>query len=59
MDRNICDMCGLYLHLDRAACEQCQKHAGVVKRIVKRVQIGGYDGRENEDREIRGYVSVE
>lgn len=59
MDRYKCDMCGRYLDSDGAACEECQKRAGAVKRITNHDKIGGYDGRENGDREIRGYVSVE
>ena len=58
MDRHKCDMCGLYLGSDGAACEQCHKHAGLNKKIINHDQIGGFDGK-NEDREIGGYVSVE
>ncbi|WP_333647980.1 hypothetical protein [Lacrimispora sp.] len=59
MDRHKCDMCGMYLHSDGAACEQCQKRIGVVKKTINQDQIGGYDGRENKDRNTGNYVSLE
>ncbi len=40
MDRHKCDMCGLYLYLDRAACEECINKSKVTKKVANRSQIG-------------------
>ncbi len=46
MDRQKCDMCGLYLDSDGAVCEECRKHAGVIKKTINHDQIGGHDERD-------------
>ena len=40
MDRHKCDMCGLYLYSDGAACEECINKARIAKRVAGSSQIG-------------------
>ncbi len=40
MDRHKCDMCGLYLDSDGAACEECINKPRITKKVAYRSQIG-------------------
>ncbi|WP_313260323.1 hypothetical protein [Lacrimispora sp.] len=40
MNSNKCDMCGLYLELDGAACEECINKSMITKKVAMRSQIG-------------------
>jgi hypothetical protein len=40
MDLHKCDMCGLYLDSDGAACEECINKSRITKKVANRSQIG-------------------
>lgn len=40
MNSNKCDMCGLYLESDGAACEECTNKSRINMKVANRSQIG-------------------
>ena len=40
MDRHKCDMCGLHLDSDGAACEECINKSRITKKVSRGSQIG-------------------